>query len=460
MAMNREMVKQRFNIIGNHPKLNHALDVAIQVAPTEVTVLVIGENGSGKDNFSKIIHQLSKRKHHPLISINCGAIPEGTIDSELFGHEKGSFTSAYEARKGYFEEANGGVVFLDEIAELPMPTQARLLRVLENGEFLRVGSSKVQKTDVRIIAATNKNLVEAIKQNKFREDLYFRLNTVTIYVPPLRERGEDIEIIFRFFTSFFAQKYGRTPLQLSEEAKKLLYQYHWPGNVRELRNFAEKLTVLVKENYITEEIMLAHLPAIESKTPAIITQVAPLQPISSTHYEPTTQTNGNTYGSELVPKQDYIIQALYELKTEVSVLKHALFSLLQNPIFQIGKDMYATSLPALPGGYSASGLSSVTAPNNSSNNIVHTTYATTPPKAQQVGPLCPTETISPLIEPIKKETNTSETLSLESNERDLIVKALEKHNQNRKKAANELGISERTLYRKIKILGLEANEKG
>lgn len=453
--MNRETVKQRFNIIGNHPKLNHALDVAIQVAPTEVTVLVNGENGSGKDNFSKIIHQLSRRKHHPLISINCGAIPEGTIDSELFGHEKGSFTSAYEARKGYFEEANGGVVFLDEIAELPMPTQARLLRVLENGEFLRVGSSKVQKTDVRVIAATNKNLTEAIEQNKFREDLYFRLNTVTIYVPPLRERGEDIEIIFRFFASFFAQKYGRMPLQLSEEAKKLLYHYHWPGNVRELRNFAEKLTVLVKEDYVTEEIMLAHLPLTESRTPAIITHVAARQPLSPNYTPNTTPINSNTSGNELAPKQDQVVQALYELKTEISVLKHALFSLLQNPIFQFGKDMYATSVPALyPGGYSASGLPSATAP----SNIAHTTYTTSPPKAQPEDAFRSTEAIGPLIEPIKKEANAQEILSLESNEKDLIVKALEKHRQNRKKAANELGISERTLYRKIKILGLENND--
>ncbi|EPR70508.1 sigma-54 interaction domain-containing protein [Cyclobacterium qasimii] len=263
-------VKQRFGIIGNSPLLNHAIQVAMQVSPTEMTVLVTGESGSGKESFSKIIHALSRRKHGKFIAINCGAIPEGTIDSELFGHEKGSFTGAHEARKGYFEGTDGGSIFLDEIGEMPLGTQARLLRVLENGEFIKVGSSKVLKTDVRVIAATNVNLLKAVEKGKFREDLYYRLNTVPIFVPPLRQRGDDIALLFRKFTTDFSEKYQVKPITLSEDARKLLLKFPFPGNIRQLKNLAEQISLLEEEREVDIETLIKYLPEEKSSLPASI----------------------------------------------------------------------------------------------------------------------------------------------------------------------------------------------
>jgi transcriptional regulator with PAS, ATPase and Fis domain len=423
--MNRNAIKQRFNIIGDHPRLNQAVDIAIQVAPTEVTVLIIGENGTGKDVFSKIIHQLGRRKHKNFIAINCGAIPEGTIDSELFGHEKGSFTSAYESRKGYFEEVDGGTIFLDEIAEMPLATQARLLRVLENGEFIRVGSSKVQKTNVRVVAATNKNLIEAIRLGKFREDLYFRLNTVTIYVPPLRERGQDLDRLFRFFAVEYAERYGRTPVQLTNEALEQLYSYHWPGNVRELRNFVERLTVLTTNQVISAEEIMQHLPVHGSRLPAIRTVILK-------ENEPDKLVSDINPNFNNSPNEELFYKMIFELRNEVTELRRMLFSLIQgsiNPAFTSAGEMINT--PAI----SEVILTPRTIISEPNANFHQ------PPNNPSVVPVS-----QPLLE---------ESLSIERKEKDLIAKALAKHEHNRKRAAQELGISERTLYRKIKNYDLD-----
>lgn len=393
--MTLEQVKQRFSIIGEHERLIAAIEMAMQVAPTEVAVLVTGENGTGKDVFSKIIHQLSKRRLKPFIAINCGAIPEGTIDSELFGHEKGSFTSAYDARKGYFEEANGGVIFLDEIAEMPMSTQSRLLRLLENGEFLRVGSSKVQKTDVRVVAATNKNLIEAIRNGKFREDLYFRLNAVTIQVPPLRERGRDISLLFRYFANEFGTKYGREPVFLTPDSIPLLLQYRWPGNIRELRNFVEKLTVILTSPEVSLLILQQQLPPANA-----------FLPVS------TNPTNQETFVpfSEANP---VLVRMLFEIKQELSELRNLITSQIANN-HSFDEEYPLSVLPPESFSY-----------HNSRQAI---------PESRQL----------------------DESLSIEKKERDLITRALAKFKNNRKRAAVELGISERTLYRKLKSYGLDS----
>lgn len=398
--MRRDDVKRRFKIIGDSPALNEAVDIALQAAPTEVTVLVLGENGVGKDVFSQIIHQFSPRKHKKFIAINAGAIPEGTIDSELFGHEKGAFTSAYDSRKGYFEEANGGVLFLDEIAELPNPTQARLLRVLENGEFLRVGSSKIQKTDVRLVAATNKNLLREIQRGRFREDLFYRLNTVTIKVPPLRERGSDIDLLFRYFTGEFAQKYGRNPVRLTPTAQQQLHTYHWPGNVRELRNFAEKLSVLAPSDQLTEEQLLQFLPSVQNRLPTLV-ENEPVQ-------------NGTANGNGAADTQ-LLYRFMFELRNEITELKFGLNRVLefisrgQAPMSAQGYAPYPAALPPAPA----------------------------------------------YVPEVQLAEEEEEDLSIEAKEQELIKRALDRHNQNRKKAAEELGISERTLYRKIKSYGLD-----
>ncbi|MDX2062493.1 MAG: sigma-54 dependent transcriptional regulator [Bacteroidia bacterium] len=418
--MDRQTLKQRHGIVGDHPRLNQALDIALQVAPTEVTVLVVGENGSGKDVFASILHQNSGRKHQPFIAINCGAIPEGTIDSELFGHEKGSFTSAYDQRKGYFEEVDGGMIFLDEIAEMPLATQSRLLRVLENGEYLRVGSSKVRKTDVRVVAATNKNLIEAIRKGKFREDLYFRLNTVTIYVPPLRERGTDLELLLRYFASEFGQKYGRAPVSLTEEAKALLYDYHWPGNVRELRNFTEKLTVLARQPLVGPEELSQHIPAREYQLPVLVDSA------ERTDAPTSGGAGGGTVSDELV------YQALFDIRRELGELKRMVFTLVAGPSFEPPR------YPALP--------SPSYSPSAPEGGVYVTPY--TEPKTALVRPARFAENPAATV-PVE------ESLSLDQRERDLIARALRKHQHNRKKAAQELGISERTLYRKIKSYDLE-----
>ncbi|MCS7073291.1 MAG: sigma-54 dependent transcriptional regulator [Bacteroidia bacterium] len=408
---NLQAIKQRFNIVGECPRLNEAIDIAVQVAPTDVSVLVVGENGTGKDVFSKIIHQLGKRKHKPFIAINCGAIPEGTMDSELFGHEKGSFTSAYDQRKGYFEEVNGGVIFLDEIAEMPISTQARLLRVLENGEFLRVGSSKVMKTDVRIIAATNKNLMEAIRNGKFREDLFFRLNTITITVPPLRERGKDLDLLFRYFSLEFANRYGREPVRLTDESRELLFKYHWPGNVRELRNFVEKVTVLAPNNVLTKQEMENLLPVNEISLPILLN--------NGHSYHSTTETN--SYQSE----REFLFQALFEIKNDLSELRKIVTEMRKqtNGNYTVHIEDNPTETPVI--------ISSV--PVARTNHL----------------------SVLPSIQTIEPQVEAEESLSIEKKEKDLIIKALQKSGYNRKKAAHELGISERTLYRKIKAFGLE-----
>jgi transcriptional regulator with PAS, ATPase and Fis domain len=430
----RDTIKQRFSIVGDSPRLNSALDVAMKIAPTEVTVLVIGENGTGKDVFSRIIHQLSTRKHKPLIAINCGAIPEGTIDSELFGHEKGSFTSAYDARKGYFEEANGGLIFMDEIAEMPLTTQSRLLRVLENGEYLRVGSSKVQKTDVRVVAATNKNLLDAIRKAKFREDLYFRLNTVTIYVPPLRERGGDIELLFRHFATEFAERYGREqPIGLGDEARQLLYQYRWPGNVRELRNFVEKVTVLHPKGDLAASQMQEYLQVQDNLLPTLYEG----NPIGN---EPSSSTYSNNIGSD-----ENVMRTLYRIESELSELKKLFFGYLST---QFGRGMAVTE-PYTNG--SDDGLDSV--PVLAQRPVMPSGYVA--PTSLPAMPYT-TSSYTPEIQSTAPPTRQlEESLSLEMKEKDMIIRALAKYKKNRKKAAAELGISERTLYRKIKTYGLD-----
>jgi len=405
-------IKQRFGIIGNAPNLNHAVAVAMQVAPTDMTVLINGESGSGKESFSKIIHNLSSRKHGQFIAINCGSIPEGTIDSELFGHEKGSFTGAHEARKGYFEVTHGGTIFLDEIGEMPLNTQARLLRVLEYGEFLKVGSSKVQKTDVRVVAATNVNLLQKVQDGKFREDLYYRLSTVPLFVPPLRERGKDIELLFRKFTSDFAEKYRVKSITLTEDAKQILLQYRFPGNIRQLKNLADQISVLsAEQKEINAEALMGFLPK-----------------------EPTLPALYNHAGQSDLSEREILYKILFDLKRDVTELKKIV---LENPgsaekFSQLMKDH-----PTL-----FDGLQSEIKPE-------------TPPVVLNINSAPPSREVeSEEVEDISHETE-DDSLSIEKKERELIVKALQKNRNKRKYAAHDLGISERTLYRKIKEYGLE-----
>lgn len=420
MTLNQEIqsVKQRFGIIGNAPALNHAIQVAIQVAPTDMTVLITGESGSGKESFSKIIHHLSSRKHGQFIAINCGGIPEGTIDSELFGHEKGSFTGAQDSRKGYFEVTNGGTIFLDEIGDMPLGTQARLLRVLENGEFIRVGSSKVQKTDVRVVTATNVNLYEAVQKGRFREDLYYRLNTVPIYVPPLRERGTDIELIFRKFASDFSEKYKIQPVRLNDEAKGLLLKYRFPGNIRQLRNLAEQMSVLETERDITGEQLKKYLPN-ESSLPAI-----------TKHGK-----NGEDFS-----ERDILYKILFDMKKDMNDLKKLVYDSLQNEAYgsQILKqhsDLFHSLGPAeeLP----------VPKP----SFVIHKNNRDIDDDIE-------------VVEDIDHSTDepTIESLSLDEKEKEMILKALKKNHNKRKYAAQDLGISERTLYRKLKLYQIDETE--
>lgn len=400
---NIDTIKTRYGIVGHNPKLNSAIEIAIQVAPTEVTVLIQGENGTGKDVFSRIIHQNSRRKHEPFMAINTGAIPEGTMDSELFGHEKGSFTGAVDSRKGYFEEVDGGTLFLDEIAEMPMATQARLLRLLENKEYLRVGSSKIRNADVRVVAASNKNLFDQIRKGKFREDLFFRLNTVTIQVPPLRERGRDIELLFQYFADEFAHQYKRMPLSLSSDAADILYQYRWPGNVRELRNFVEKLTVLVEEDLVTSETISKHLNIRESYLPSLVGSPAPA----------SGPTMDNRREIEMLSKM------VLHLREEMNEMKEAFVALAS------GNRSFKNL---------ASHFSDESDPSKNIFLVDNDEYSI-------AGPLKSEHQDVQVIE---------ESLSLEKKEKELIIKSLAKHNNVRKKAAKELGISERTLYRKLK----------
>ena len=414
-------IKQRFEIIGNHFGLNRALEKALRVAGTDITVLVTGESGVGKENIPKIVHQFSPRKHAKYIAVNCGAIPEGTIDSELFGHEKGAFTGATTTRSGYFEVADGGTIFLDEVGELPLSTQVRLLRILENGEFIKVGSSKVQKTDVRIVAATNVNTVEAIKKGKFREDLYYRLSTVEINLPPLRARKEDIPLLFRKFASDFAQKYKMPTLRLDDDAQKLLVQYRWNGNIRQLRNVAEQASVLEKERILTSVMLRHYLPDMGSQLPAVVD---------------VNQKDGD-FSSE----REILYKVLFDMKSDLNDLKKLTHELMENEnISSVQKNN-----PDL--------IKKIYGEENNENktlefiNQIENKSEINYPESNNVNQYDYAETI---IE--------EEPLSLLEKEIEMIKLALKRSNGKRKAAAEELGISERTLYRKIKQFDLQDNE--
>jgi DNA-binding NtrC family response regulator len=414
IKMDLQVIKNRFGIIGNSPALNYALQVAAQVANTDLTVLISGESGVGKEVFSNIIHTLSARKHNPFIAVNCGAIPEGTIDSELFGHEKGSFTGAVDSRKGYFETVNGGTIFLDEIGELPLGTQARLLRVLETGEFIRVGSSKVQKTDVRVIAATNKELLQLVEQGKFREDLYYRLSTVPIRVPALHDRPEDIHLLFRKFAADFANKYKTSPVQLEEDAIKLLISYPWPGNVRELKNIAEQISVLSKEKQIAAQELKKFL-----------------QPYSNNRLPMIVHSNGNP--QEFSNEREILYKLFFDMKKDVTELKRMFLDMLQNP--------------------------NLVAQNPSLINELKDGHEMMQPllvqPAQQSLQHSPSTSGRLIVDPIHEHVEVEESLNIMDKEKELIIKALKKHRGKRKDAALDLGISERTLYRKLKEYDIE-----
>ncbi len=407
-----QSVKQRFGIIGNAPMLNNAVRVAMQVSPTEMSVLITGESGSGKESFSKIIHSLSPRKHGQFIAINCGSIPEGTIDSELFGHEKGSFTGAHEARKGYFEVTNGGTIFLDEIGEMPLGTQARLLRVLENGEFIKVGSSKVLKTDVRVVAATNVNLMHKVEGGKFREDLYYRLNSVPIFVPPLRDRGKDVELLFRKFASDFAERYKVKPVSLTDDAKEVLLKYRFPGNIRQLKNLVDQISVLSTDTKeITSEILQSYLPG-QSSLPALYKDGA--------HQD--------------LSEREILYKVLFDMRKDVNELKRIVLESLSNP------SNAAQIIKENPHLFSEAQSEHVISQDSVVLNI-NGNNAPTPEAAEEV-------------QDISHEAE-DDSLSIEKKEKELIMRALRKNNNKRKYAARDLGISERTLYRKIKEYELE-----
>jgi DNA-binding NtrC family response regulator len=408
-----QSLKNRFGIIGNDASLNYSLTVASQVANTDLTVLIQGESGVGKEIFSQIIHSQSARKHNSFIAINCGAIPEGTIDSELFGHEKGSFTSATESRKGYFETVNGGTIFLDEIGELPLGTQARLLRVLEAGEYIRVGSSKVQKTDVRVIAATNKDLLILVNAGRFREDLYYRLSTVPIRVAALRDRKDDIALLFRKFCVDFADKYKTTPIQLNEDAKKLLIQYRWPGNIRELKNIAEQMSVLAPNKTVNAEEFYYFLPQHNNETMPMVTGVA----------------SSNNSSSDFANEREILYKLFFDMKKDVNDLKKMFFEMIKNPALA---NSYSEGAINQENAYIPFGNEMTANPNSIIiSNSNHDN--------QKIDSTHPVE----------------ENLNLAENEHDYILKALKKHRGRRRDAASELGISERTLYRKIKEYDIE-----
>ncbi len=415
--MNVQQIKQRFGIIGNTTRLNRAIETALQIAPTDLSVLIVGESGTGKEVFSQIIHQNSARKHNQYIAINCGAIPDGTIDSELFGHEKGAFTGAVDSRKGYFEVVNGGTIFLDEVGELPLNTQVRLLRILEVGEYIRVGSSKIQKTNVRVVAATNVNLLKAVEEGKFREDLYYRLNTVPITIPPLRERKEDIPLLFKKFANDSSEKYGIPPLRLDQAATDLLISYNWPGNIRQLKNLAEQMSILEKERNITFSVLKSYIPQnYDTRLPAIV---------------PKDSEQAN-YASE----REILFKLLFDMKKDMNELKKLVHDIINGNQHNIH-------------------ISTEQAQN------LHKIFETEMPifDAQQNQSY---EVSKPFISTVRTDENiidthevVEESLSLVSKEIDFIKRALAKHKGKRKLAAQELGISERTLYRKIKEYNIE-----
>ncbi|MBN97382.1 MAG: sigma-54-dependent Fis family transcriptional regulator [Flavobacteriaceae bacterium] len=412
-----QSIKQRFGIIGNDIGLNRAIEKALQVAPTDISVLVTGESGVGKEAIPKIIHQLSHRKHGKYIAVNCGAIPEGTIDSELFGHEKGAFTGASQTRSGYFEVADGGTIFLDEVGELPLTTQVRLLRVLENGEFIKVGSSKVQKTNVRIVAATNIQMFEAIKKEKFREDLYYRLSTIEIPIPALRKRKQDIHLLFRKFSSDFALKYKMPTIRLLDDAVQLLQNYRWSGNVRQLRNVAEQVSVLESNRDIAASVLKGYLPDMGTQLPAIV--------------------NKETSGSDFSNEREILYKVLFDMKSDLNDLKKLTLELMENDNH---KDVQEKNEHLIQKIYKDQNLS------NSKHESQILSLSESNQKNETIEIVKPNENYD-FIEDIDEE---EETLSLHDKELELIKKSLDRHKGKRKLAADELGISERTLYRKIK----------
>jgi transcriptional regulator with PAS, ATPase and Fis domain len=403
--MEIQSVKTRYGIIGNAPALNRALDIATQVAATNMSVLITGESGVGKESIPKIIHHLSSRKHGPYIAVNCGAIPEGTIDSELFGHEKGSFTGAHESRKGYFEEANEGTIFLDEVAELPLGTQVRLLRVLETGEYIRVGSSKVQKTNVRVVAATNVNFAQAIQNGKFRDDLYYRLNQVPIFMPSLRERGADIELLFKKFATDFAERYRIPVLQLTESGANALREYRWPGNIRQLKNITEQISILETERTVTPELLIRYLPQdLATNKPMIL-----------------GGNNSNDFS-----EREILYKVLFDMRNDLTDLKKLVLEMIQSGSGFVNSDENAALFQKV---FQAEDHENSELPvrMTPASNIIHLGSGNS-----------------------NDDDEVEESLSLSQTEKDLIRKALQKHRNRRKYAAQELGISERTLYRKIK----------
>lgn len=411
--MDTQAIKQRFGIIGNSVGLHRAIDVAYKVSSTDLSVLITGESGTGKEVFPQIIHQFSSRKHGQYIAVNCGAIPEGTIDSELFGHEKGSFTGAHESRKGYFEVANKGTIFLDEVAELPLSTQVRLLRVLESGEFFKVGSSTVQKTNVRVIAATNVDLARAINENRFREDLFYRLSTVPVYIPPLRDRQDDILLLFRKFSVDFAEKYRMPAIALDDEAKSVLLSYEWPGNIRQLKNITEQLSIIEKSRLVTADTIRKYLPDyIGHKLPALLSNSA----------------HERSFASE----REILYKILFDMKNDMTDLKKLVFEVIDK--FPNDIDLGESSTKVLQNLY-----------NTNDQTVAENSQRFYDVKRQEIPDIEDTEEI------------VEETFSLQDKELELIKKALEKYNGKRKLAAQELGISERTLYRKIKQFELEDN---
>jgi len=413
--MNLQQVKQRFGIIGNAPQLNRALEVAMQVAPTDISVLVTGESGTGKEIVPQVIHHLSARKHGEYIAVNCGAIPEGTIDSELFGHEKGSFTGAQGSRQGYFEVANGGTIFLDEVAELPMQTQVRLLRVLETGEFIRVGSSKVMKTNVRVVAATNENMQRAIASGKFREDLFYRLSTVPIGLPALRLRQDDIHLLFRKFASDFADKYRMPAIRLTPDAIDVLSTYTWPGNIRQLKNLVEQISVIETSREINAQLLLGYLPNEQEKTPVL-----------------AVENQGDNFS-----ERELMYKFLFDMKKDLTELKKLVVDIIgQGSDVQLNSDQVAM----------------VSRLYEDVNTGTSYTQARILPPSQEV-PITPVN-LATEEDDYSTHIEIEESLSLEDREKELILKALEKHRGKRKYAAAELGISERTLYRKIKEFNL------
>ena len=411
--MNTEIqnIKQRFEIIGTYSGLDRAIEKAVRVSPTDITVLVTGESGVGKEAFPKIIHQLSHRKHNKFIAVNCGAIPEGTIDSELFGHEKGAFTGATSSRSGYFEVADGGTIFLDEVGELPLTTQVRLLRVLENGEFIKVGSSKVQKTNVRIVAATNLNMEDAITKGKFREDLFYRLSTVEIKIPPLRERKTDIILLFRKFASDFAKKYNMPTVRLNDDAQRILQEYNWNGNIRQLKNITEQLSVLEQERAINGDMISSYLPDPKNNLPALISD--------------------NKSESDFSSEREILYKILFDMKRDLNELKKLTNNLKKTTSNESEKlDDIQSLIPKK--------FKEIEDSNNQNNVLLDDNYENKNDKYS-----------------FAEEIIEEETLSIQDKELELIIKALERNNGRRKAAANELGISERTLYRKIKQYDLE-----